>query len=140
MLSHSGSIWFIFVLMIRRPPRSTRTDTLCPSTTLFRSPEPAPRPGRRTAATSASMLNQRTLERLSAGAPPTADTPSADAPPSVADAPAPPDASAAMEPYTPNQPPLAARVVPVVAAAATPPNRAVALRPLAARPAPPRPA
>src|SRR3546814_15272942 len=23
--------------MIRRPPRSTRTDTLCPSTTLFRS-------------------------------------------------------------------------------------------------------
>src|SRR3546814_7810495 len=29
--------------MIRRPPRSTRTDTLCPYTTLFRSPrlEPA---------------------------------------------------------------------------------------------------
>src|SRR3546814_15069888 len=26
-----------FVLMIRRPPRSTRTDTLFPSTTLFRS-------------------------------------------------------------------------------------------------------
>src|SRR3546814_17953987 len=26
-----------FVLMIRRPPRSTRTDTLCPYTTLFRS-------------------------------------------------------------------------------------------------------
>src|SRR3546814_4430842 len=26
-----------FFLMIRRPPRSTRTDTLCPSTTLFRS-------------------------------------------------------------------------------------------------------
>src|SRR3546814_12862826 len=25
--------------MIRRPPRSTRTDTLLPSTTLFRSPE-----------------------------------------------------------------------------------------------------
>src|SRR3546814_10333193 len=24
--------------MIRRPPRSTRTDTLCPYTTLFRSP------------------------------------------------------------------------------------------------------
>src|SRR3546814_9586275 len=24
--------------MIRRPPRSTRTDTLCPNTTLFRSP------------------------------------------------------------------------------------------------------
>src|SRR3546814_5359908 len=26
--------------MIRRPPRSTRTDTLCPYTTLFRSPQP----------------------------------------------------------------------------------------------------
>src|SRR3546814_18963902 len=26
--------------MIRRPPRSTRTDTLCPYTTLFRSPTP----------------------------------------------------------------------------------------------------
>src|SRR3546814_8526050 len=30
--------------MIRRPPRSTRTDTLFPDTTLFRSP---PRPGQR---------------------------------------------------------------------------------------------
>src|SRR3546814_15743150 len=28
---------FIFFLMIRRPPRSTRTDTLFPYTTLFRS-------------------------------------------------------------------------------------------------------
>src|SRR3546814_19833804 len=28
---------FIFFLMIRLPPRSTRTDTLCPYTTLFRS-------------------------------------------------------------------------------------------------------
>src|SRR3546814_7761712 len=28
----------IFFLMIRRPPRSTRTDTLFPYTTLFRSP------------------------------------------------------------------------------------------------------
>src|SRR3546814_17381274 len=27
----------MFFLMIRRPPRSTRTDTLCPYTTLFRS-------------------------------------------------------------------------------------------------------
>src|SRR3546814_14364260 len=34
------SIWslFFFFLMIRRPPRSTRTDTLFPYTTLFRSP------------------------------------------------------------------------------------------------------
>src|SRR3546814_1962892 len=30
------SVWFFF-LMIRRPPRSTRTDTLFPYTTLFRS-------------------------------------------------------------------------------------------------------
>src|SRR3546814_17830337 len=29
--------FFCFVLMIRRPPRSTRTDTLFPYTTLFRS-------------------------------------------------------------------------------------------------------
>src|SRR3546814_19023008 len=28
---------FLFFLMIRRPPRSTRTDTLFPFTTLFRS-------------------------------------------------------------------------------------------------------
>src|SRR3546814_8692166 len=30
-------ILFVFFLMIRLPPRSTRTDTLCPYTTLFRS-------------------------------------------------------------------------------------------------------
>src|SRR3546814_21148849 len=29
--------YFFFFLMIRRPPRSTRTDTLFPYTTLFRS-------------------------------------------------------------------------------------------------------
>src|SRR3546814_17519060 len=34
---------FFFFLMIRRPPRSTRTDTLFPYTTLFRSPIHAPR-------------------------------------------------------------------------------------------------
>src|SRR3546814_7130067 len=34
-----------FVLMIRRPPRSTRTDTLFPYTTLFRSHHFAARPG-----------------------------------------------------------------------------------------------
>src|SRR3546814_14801547 len=36
----SVSFWFIFVfffLMLRRPPGSTRTDTLFPYTTLFRS-------------------------------------------------------------------------------------------------------
>src|SRR3546814_6471993 len=31
----------LFFLMIRRPPRSTRTDTLFPYTTLFRSPRRA---------------------------------------------------------------------------------------------------
>src|SRR3546814_16026155 len=37
----------LFFLMIRRPPRSTRTDTLFPYTTLFRSePRPALAPGR----------------------------------------------------------------------------------------------
>src|SRR3546814_4211610 len=44
-------MFFFFFLMIRRPPRSTRTDTLFPYTTLFRSaghrpkrrrPRPAP--------------------------------------------------------------------------------------------------
>src|SRR3546814_16881415 len=35
---------FSFFLMIRRPPRSTRTDTLFPYTTLFRSPDCADRP------------------------------------------------------------------------------------------------
>src|SRR3546814_7192243 len=41
-------ICFIFFLMIRRPPRSTRTDTLFPYTTLFRSASRrAPGDGRR---------------------------------------------------------------------------------------------
>src|SRR3546814_17742275 len=35
-----------FSLMIRRPPRSTRTDTLFPYTTLCRSPAPGPCPPR----------------------------------------------------------------------------------------------
>src|SRR3546814_4030678 len=35
---------FLFFLMIRRPPRSTRTDTLFPYTTLFRSADCAGRP------------------------------------------------------------------------------------------------
>src|SRR3546814_12610853 len=35
-----------FFLMIRRPPRSTRTDTLFPYTTLFRSPSSDARRGR----------------------------------------------------------------------------------------------
>src|SRR3546814_15012847 len=38
-------IFLFFFLMIRRPPRSTRTDTLFPYTTLFRSPDPVQAPG-----------------------------------------------------------------------------------------------
>src|SRR3546814_18627975 len=37
---------FFFFLMIRRPPRSTRTDTLFPYTTLFRSLDQAVPPHR----------------------------------------------------------------------------------------------
>src|SRR3546814_16502587 len=37
-------ILIVFYLMIRRPPRSTRTDTLFPYTTLFRSAHQAPEP------------------------------------------------------------------------------------------------
>src|SRR3546814_20385390 len=33
----TSEVVFLFFLMIRRPPRSTRTDTLFPYTTLFRS-------------------------------------------------------------------------------------------------------
>src|SRR3546814_17493499 len=40
------SVCLFFFLMIRRPPRSTRTDTLFPYTTLFRSPA-SRRQGRR---------------------------------------------------------------------------------------------
>src|SRR3546814_7818003 len=39
MLLCSSCVCFFFCLMIRRPPRSTRTDTLFPYTTLFRSIE-----------------------------------------------------------------------------------------------------
>src|SRR3546814_15216765 len=43
------SCFVFFLLMIRRPPRSTRTDTLFPNTTLFRSrsEEDVERPARR---------------------------------------------------------------------------------------------
>src|SRR3546814_6151921 len=37
MCDHDSAIYAFFCLMIRRPPRSTRTDTLFPYTTLFRS-------------------------------------------------------------------------------------------------------
>src|SRR3546814_14927283 len=37
VVSYSTCVYIFFFLMIRRPPRSTRTDTLFPYTTLFRS-------------------------------------------------------------------------------------------------------
>src|SRR3546814_8697224 len=40
-----SSFCMVFFLMIRRPPRSTRTDTLFPYTTLFRSLPVRPRSG-----------------------------------------------------------------------------------------------
>src|SRR3546814_16450694 len=42
--AHVCSLSLLFLLMIRRPPRSTRTDTLFPYTTLFRSADPRPEP------------------------------------------------------------------------------------------------
>src|SRR3546814_14234464 len=44
---------FVFFLIIRRPPRSTRTATLFPYTTLFRSPKAAPKAAPQTAAATA---------------------------------------------------------------------------------------
>src|SRR3546814_10223710 len=41
-LDGPSSLFWRFVLMIRRPPRSTRTDTLFPYTTLFRSVRDTP--------------------------------------------------------------------------------------------------
>src|SRR3546814_20846716 len=37
IISYTSCYFFCFFLLIRRPPRSTRTDTLFPYTTLFRS-------------------------------------------------------------------------------------------------------
>src|SRR3546814_12731443 len=42
-----SGFFIFFFLMIRRPPRSTRTDTLFPYTTLFRSPPAGARAARR---------------------------------------------------------------------------------------------
>src|SRR3546814_12855166 len=63
--------------MIRRPPRSTRTDTLFPYTTLFRSPSrlrqrvaaEAARIMRESGITDAASARQRAATRLAASAP-----------------------------------------------------------------------
>src|SRR3546814_19099270 len=65
--------------MIRLPPRSTRTDTLCPYTTLFRSPGSLPRRGchaalQASAAEGRGHLAQGVRRRIAAlGAQPTAE-------------------------------------------------------------------
>src|SRR3546814_14964772 len=59
----SGVVVLFFFLMIRRPPRSTRTDTLFPYTTLFRSREAADRPqGRELACHRIAVAEQLRLE------------------------------------------------------------------------------
>src|SRR3546814_19019831 len=59
------SVFGVFFLMIRRPPRSTRTDTLFPYTTLFRSVNGAAAGLERwTAVVSIVLQPPRTEERL----------------------------------------------------------------------------
>src|SRR3546814_21148106 len=52
--------------MIRRPPRSTRTDTLFPYTTLFRSPQPAVRERHHCQRRRIGMLDWRSLDPFGA--------------------------------------------------------------------------
>src|SRR3546814_3197467 len=55
---------FLFFLMIRRPPISTRTDTLFPYTTLFRSSPARRGPDRATTASSSRAKRRRRRLRL----------------------------------------------------------------------------
>src|SRR3546814_20017785 len=61
-----GSIVVFF--MIRRPPRSTRTDTLFPYTTLFRSPSAISSAPRRSATCTASAAGRVRLTSILGGA------------------------------------------------------------------------
>src|SRR3546814_14537200 len=54
-------MFFFFFLILRRPPRSTRPDTLFPSTTLFRSHHIGPCPAR--AGRSAALCLSGVLDR-----------------------------------------------------------------------------
>src|SRR3546814_9255385 len=58
----------VFFLMIRRPPRSTRTDTLFPYTTLFRSIRRHRADGARARAGRRALLRTLEQDRLVAGA------------------------------------------------------------------------
>src|SRR3546814_15037677 len=55
------SLCCFFFLMIRRPPRSTRTDALFPYTTLFRSNEAAIKLVRKWAAAQGRVPERRTI-------------------------------------------------------------------------------
>src|SRR3546814_11156661 len=57
----------VFCLMIRRPPRSTRTDTLFPYTTLFRSAHPDRDDGREVAARDLQGLARRAARQRQEG-------------------------------------------------------------------------
>src|SRR3546814_11665074 len=53
--------WLCFFLMIRRPPRSTRTDTLFPYTTLFRSNDGSLTSDGHATVTAHDLANQGTI-------------------------------------------------------------------------------
>src|SRR3546814_20550809 len=67
---HVLCCYVFFFLMIRRPPRSTRTDTLFPYTTLFRSPRRAQserrqlRQGTRSRCVPHGALDRRTVSSV----------------------------------------------------------------------------
>src|SRR3546814_13527864 len=64
-LSFFLSHFLFFFLMIRRPPRSTRTDTLFPYTTLFRSSRSAMPTSARRSSSSRRYCRTLALERFS---------------------------------------------------------------------------
>src|SRR3546814_20538907 len=64
-LSLHASLLF-FLLMVRRPPRSTRTDPLFPATTLFRALQRVERAGRVVLRVRAGQDRRIGLERLGA--------------------------------------------------------------------------
>src|SRR3546814_956406 len=66
MLYVVGKLIVVFLLMIRRPPRSTRTDTLFPYTTLFRSGLDSPGKGAGDAGVAEASV--KALEFVVAGA------------------------------------------------------------------------
>src|SRR3546814_15258200 len=63
----SSFVFLFFFLMIRRPPRSTRTDTLFPYTTLFRSPRLNPLSARNSRSVAILIGSGFSWTRYSAG-------------------------------------------------------------------------